>query len=320
MFVVSSNAKVIQMNNENPFKGMITELVVGFAGAFLLTDGISWIAGANWVADFIIRWGMATIVGYGVLKILLGNIMWPLLFAKKFEWKVGLLERFYNFLRPIRAQKMIEESDDEEHEQQKTIEYIDTIEKTRQLFSGSEQHGGVQRMNFKNILNGIVNNKWTILGIAGVAGAAFLGNPLEAERIAQLLQGNLVEVLAVAGQLGAGFLAVKAAVGPGLETPEQVKARVAKELELKKAKALNADKLVIETKALKLAKQLGIDLEQAKTVVKAKEEKAKADKALLFANKEKAIVIKLAKALNVSEEQAKAIRAAQLAKKAKKVK
>jgi hypothetical protein len=318
MFVISSNAKVTEMENNNPFKGMITELVVGMAGAFLLTDGISWIAGANWIADFIIRWGMAVIVGYGVLKILLGNIMWPLLFAKKFEWKVGLLERFYSFLRPIRAQKMIDESDDEEHEQQKTIEYIDRIEKTRQLFGGSEQHGGVQRMNFKNILNGIVANKWTILGIAGVTGAALLGQPLNVGTVDAVLGGDLGVALALAGQIGAGFLAVKAAVGPGLETVEQAKAREIKVLEVKKAKAANAEKFVIETKALKLAKQLGIELEQAKTVVKAKEEKAKADKAALVAAKEKAIIAKLAKALNVSEEQAKAIRTAQLAKKAKK--
>jgi hypothetical protein len=306
------------MNNENPFKGMITELVVGFAGAFLLTDGISWIAGANEWADFIIRWGMAIIVGYGVLKILLGNIMWPLLFAKKFEWKVGLLERFYNILRPVKAQKMIDESDDEEHEQQTTIEYIDRIEKTRQLFSGSEQHGGVQRMNFKNILNGIVANKWTILGIAGVTGAAVLGQPLNVGTVEAVLGGDTGVALALAGQIAAGFFAVKAAIGPGLETIEQAKAREGKALELKKAQAVNAEKLVIETKALKLAKQLGIDLEQAKTVVKAKEEKAKADNAALVAGKEKAIIAKLAKALNVSDEQAKAIRLAQLAKKAKK--
>ena len=306
------------MNNENPFKGMITELVVGFAGAFLLTDGISWIAGANEWADFIIRWGMAIIVGYGVLKILLGNIMWPLLFAKKFEWKVGLLERFYNILRPVKAQKMIDESDDEEHEQQTTIEYIDRIEKTRQLFSGSEQHGGVQRMNFKNILNGIVANKWTILGIAGVTGAAVLGQPLNVGTVEAVLEGDLGVALALAGQIAAGFFAVKAAIGPGLETIEQAKAREVKALELKKAKAVNAEKFVIETKALKLAKQLGIDLEQAKTVVKAKEEKAKVDKAAEVAAKEKAIIAKLAKALNVTDEQAKAIRLAQLAKKAKK--
>jgi hypothetical protein len=306
------------MNNENPFKGMITELVVGFAGAFLLTDGISWIAGANEWADFIIRWGMAIIVGYGVLKILLGNIMWPLLFAKKFEWKVGLLERFYNILRPVKAQKMIDESDDEEHEQQTTIEYIDRIEKTRQLFSGSEQHGGVQRMNFKNILNGIVANKWTILGIAGVTGAAVLGQPLNVGTVEAVLEGDMGVALALAGQIAAGFFAVKAAVGPGLETIEQAKAREGKALELKKAQAVNAEKLVIETKALKLAKQLGIDLEQAKTVVKAKEDKAKVDKATEVAAKEKAIIVKLAKALNVTDEQAKAIRLAQLAKKAKK--
>ena len=305
------------MNNENPFKGMITELVVGFAGAFLLTDGISWIAGANEWADFIIRWGMAIIVGYGVLKILLGNIMWPLLFAKKFEWKIGLLERFYNILRPVKAQKMIDESDDEEHEQQKTIEYIDRIEKTRQLFNG-EQHGGVQRMNFKNILNGIVANKWTILGIAGVTGAAVLGQPLNVGTIEAVLEGDVVVALALGGQILAGYLAVKAAIGPGLETIEQAKAREVKALELKKAKAVNAEKFVIETKALKLAKQLGIDLEQAKTVVKAKEDKAKADKAVEVAGKEKAIIVKLAKALNVTDEQAKAIRLAQLAKKAKK--
>jgi len=319
MFVVSSNAKVVQMSNESPFKGMITELVVGFAGAFLLTDGISWIAGANEWADFIIRWGMAIIVGYGVLKILLGNIMWPLLFAKKFEWKVGLLERFYNILRPVKAQKMIDESDDEEHEQQTTIEYIDRIEKTRQLFNGSEQHGGVQRMNFKDILNGIVANKWTILGIAGVAGAAIIGQPLGEGTIdAILYEGNLAVALALGGQILAGFLAIKAAVGPGLETVAQAKARQAKEIELKKAKALNSDKLAIETKALQLAKQLGIDLEQAKTVVKAKEEKAKADRLAVNAKKEEAIIVKLEKALNVGKDQAKAIRAAQLAKKAKK--
>jgi hypothetical protein len=306
------------MNNQNPFKGMITELVVGFAGAFLLTDGISWIAGANEWADFIIRWGMAIIVGYGVLKILLGNIMWPLLFAKKFEWKVGLLERFYNILRPVKAQKMIDESDDEEHEQEKTIEYIDRIEKTRQLFGGSEQHGGVQRMNFKNILNGIVANKWTILGIAGVTGAALLGQPLNVGTVEAVLEGDLGVALALGGQIAAGFFAVKAAIGPGLETIEEAKAREVKALELKKAKAVNAERFVIETKALKLAKQLGIDLEQAKTVVKAKEEKAKADNAALLAGKEKAIIAKLAKALHVSDEQAKAIRLAQLAKKAKK--
>jgi hypothetical protein len=306
------------MNNQNPFKGMVTELVVGFAGAFLLTDGISWIAGANEWADFIIRWGMAIIVGYGVLKILLGNIMWPLLFAKKFEWKVGLLERFYNILRPIKAQKMIDESDDEEHEQEKTIEYIDRIEKTRQLFGGSEQHGGVQRMNFKNILNGIVANKWTILGIAGVTGAALLGQPLNVGTVDAVLGGDLGVALALGGQIAAGFFAIKAAMGPGLETIEEAKAREVKALELKKAKAVNAERFVIETKALKLAKQLGIDLEQAKTVVKAKEEKAKADNAALVAAKEKAVIAKLAKALNVTDEQAKAIRLAQLAKKAKK--
>jgi hypothetical protein len=213
---------------------------------------------------------------------------------------------------------MIDESDDEEHEQEKTVEYIDRIEKTRQWFNGREQHGGVTRMNIKNILNGILANKWTILGIAGVAGAAALGNPLEAGRIAELLEGNLTEVLAVAGQIGAGFLAVKAAVGPGIETIEQAAVRQAQAVELKKAKAVNAEKLLIEGKALKLAKQLGIDLEQAKTVVKAKEDKAKADKAQLVAKKEEAIVAKLAKVLNVGQEQAKAIRQAQLAKKAKK--
>jgi len=292
------------------------EIMVGFAGAFLLTDGISWIAGANWFADFIIRWCMAIIVGYGVLKILLGNIMWPLLFAKRFEWKVGLLERLYGFLRPVKAQKMIDESDDEEHEQQKTIEYIDKIEKTRQLFNG-KQHGGVPRMNFKNILNGIIANKWTILGIAGVTGAALAGNPLDPEKINAMLGGDLATVLTVAGQLGAGFLAVKAAIGPGLETIEKAEARLAKEIELKKAKLANAEKLLVETKALKLAKQLGIDLEQAKAVVKAKEDKAKADKAAMLLKKEAAIVAKLAKALAVSEDQAKAIRSAQLAKKAK---
>jgi hypothetical protein len=261
---------------------------------------------------------MATIVGYGVLKILLGNIMWPLLFAKKFEWKVGLLERFYNILRPVRAQKIIDESDDEEHEQQKTVEYIDRIEKTRQLFNGSEQHGGVQRMNFKNILNGIVANKWTILGIAGVAGAAVLGQPLGADTVGAVLDGDMQVILALGGQLAAGFLAVKAAIGPGLETIEQAKARELKARDLAKAKALNAEKLAIEGIALKLAKQLGIELEQAKIVVKAKQDKEKADKLALVAAKEKAIIGKLAKALNVTEEQAKGIRAAQLAKKAKK--
>jgi hypothetical protein len=173
-------------------------------------------------------------------------------------------------------------------------------------------------MNFKNILDGILANKWTILGITGVTAAAFLGQPLNAGLITQILNGELVTVLAVAGQLAAAALAVNAAVGPGFETVEQAKARELKAAELKKAKALNAEKFVIEGKALKLAKQLGIDLEQAKTVVKAKEEKLKADKLAKLQAKEKAIVGNLAKVLGVSEEQAKAIRAAQLAKKAKK--
>lgn len=303
--------------SRNPFHGIVMELTVGMAGAFLLTDGIAWIAGANEFADFVIRWGMATIVGYGVLKILLGNIMWPFFFGRKFEWKIGVLERLYNFLRPIRAQKIIDESDDEEREQEKTVEYIDKIEKTRRLFKVREQHGGVLRMKLKNILNGIAANKWTILGVAGVAGAALAGNPLDASRIDAMLGGDMASVLALGGQLAAGFLAVRAAMGPGLETPEEAQARVAGDLKLKQAKAANAGKLAIEGKAVKLAKQLGIDLEQAKAVVKAKEDKFAQAKAEAFAKKEAAIVAKLAKALGVGEEQAKAIRAAQLAKKAK---
>jgi predicted nucleotidyltransferase len=145
-----------------------------------------------------------------------------------------------------------------------------------------------------------------------------LGQPLNVGTVEAVLEGDLGVTLALAGQIAAGFFAVKAAIGPGLETVEQAKAREVKALEVKKAKALNAEKFVIETKALKLAKQLGIDLEQAKTVVKAKEEKAKVDKAAEVAAKEKAIIVKLAKALNVTDEQAKAIRLAQLAKKAKK--
>lgn len=315
--VRSITEKIYSSSNE--IFGGIGDVLFSMVGVFLLTDGAGFITGANEWADLIIKWGMAIIVGYGVLKILIGNILWPVLFGKKMELNIALLEKFYKFLRPIRIMKTIETTD--EDEEKKTLEYLDRIEKTRQLLKPKTRR--CLGMDFKKALEVLNANKFTILGV-GAAGAWVILQglgvvaPLDGELIAGVLQGNVEAVVQVGAALALGGLAINAQVGPGFEKPEAVAKRVAEKKQAKQLKLQKAADGENEVAIKKLAKQLGIADEQAKIVIKAKAEKAAKVLQEQTAKKEAAIVAALAKKLGVDEAQAKIIRKAQLEKAAQK--
>lgn len=315
MALLKESITKIYSFTEQTFGGTI-DLAISVVGVMLLTDGSGLIGQANEIADIIIKWGMATIVGYGVLKILLGNILWPLFFGKKLDLNIAILEKFYKFLRPVKVQKMIETT--EEEEQQKTLEYLDKIEKTRQIFKNKTRR--CLGMDFKKVFETLNANKWTILGVAAVATTGALQGlgviqPVNGEVIDGVFQGQLPELLTMAGTIAAGVLGLKAALGAGIENVDQYKARIA----AKKAKVAKVvdPALVEKQEAEKLAKKLGVGADQALVIVKARKEAANKKVAELNAKKEQLIIAKLAKELGITEDQAKIVRKAQLDKKQK---
>ena len=79
----------------------IMSVTSGFSDSFFSVVGIGFFMRAGRsvdqifsIADIIITWGMAFIVGYGVVRIAL-NIIWNIFFGRDFEWKLGILEKLF---------------------------------------------------------------------------------------------------------------------------------------------------------------------------------------------------------------------------------
>jgi hypothetical protein len=314
--------------------GGFSDIAIGMFGFIVLTEGIEWIAHENYIADVIIRWGMVIIVGYGVLKIIVGNILWQLLFGYKAKINIGILDKLYRFLRPIRVQKIIETTDKEDNDE-KMLEYVDRIEIARMHFE--QKTWRCSSVKFKEFLATLNANKWTIIGTASVGGVALLSGlgvmpPLSPESMEALGDGNLVAIANTTGYIGAALLGLKAMLGAGIESSTEYTARVSAAKAAKTAKAAKKAKTseqLLETKANLLSKKLGIEPAQAKEILIKKAEKdakiklaaTEAKKKALAekkAKKEDLIVEKLAKNLGISKEEAAPIRAAQLAHKSKK--
>lgn len=293
--------------------GGFGEIIISMAGVFWLTSG-SFLDSASGWANLFIAWGMVIIVGYGVLKTVVGNILWPILFAKKLNLNVGILEKLFRFLKPIKVQRIIETTD--EDNQDKIIEYVEYIEKTRRMFSGKTRR--CLGMNFKKILATINANKFTILGVGAVATGAVLQGfgvipPLSADLINGIMQGDVLDIATTAGLLIGGVAALNAMAGPGIESEAKAKQRV----QAKKQGKVIDPNAIDENEAKKLAKKLGIEVEQSKLILKSKIDKAMKDAQAQQAAKELKIIQKLAKELGITEEQAKAVRVAQIQKQKK---
>lgn len=254
----------------------------------------------NAIASSIVNWGMAFIVGYGVIKILL-NIIWHLLFGKGFKWKIGILDILFKRLKPVRAQEIVEATDEELEE--KASRYVKKILRARE-----RKHGGVLFMAMKDVLKNINANKWTLLGVTGatavtglaVTGVIDLSTASELLNIAQNVPST--ESIVTTAVTAAGIaLSVKAALGKGIETTEEYDARKAKEVA---AKQVTPESKKAASVA-KLVKKLGISEAQAINVYNEQQKTAAAEEAKKNAAKNEAAAIKLSKKLGISVDAAK---------------
>lgn len=257
-------------------------------------------------AEAIISWGTAIIVGYGVLKILL-NMLWILFFGKKFEFRIGILELFARKVKPVKLQKWITMTDEELEE--KASLYAEKITKKARE---KKQHGGALKMGFfKNVWNGVVANKQTILGIAGagVGAAIFVANPELAAQAQNFVGGdfaNLEGGLGLAIAAVTAGLTINAAVKQGIETPTEYQLRIeekkALKAEIKQAKADGTFDL--EKTKTKLMKQYGITEAKANEIVAEKLAALKAEAEAEKAAEKDAKAAKLAKKLGITKEKA----------------
>ena len=229
----------------------------------------SGVMGIGW-AEVIISWGTAIIVGYGVLKIAF-QILWMLFFGKKFEFKVGILELLARKVKPVKLQEWATMT---EEELDKTASlYAEKI--TQQSRKRKKTHGGALKMGFfKNVWNGVVANKQTILGIAGagVGAALFVTNPELAAQAQNFIAGdfaNLEGGLGLAVAAVAAGLTINAAVKPGIETPTEYQLRVEEKKAIKaqiKEDKTNGTFDLAKTKA-KLIKDYGITEAKAQEII-----------------------------------------------------
>lgn len=200
--------------------------------------------GQDGLLNSIISIGMAILVSYGVMKLLI-NIIWLLLFGKKFEWKIGILEIFYKHLRVNRIVRMGDVNDlDEVIQAEQVVEIIkNSREKIRQESGRWKKMMEKLSLFFKNF----GRNKKTNSALIGV-GAIFLTAVdyllmrfgITNESLIGLISGNpdvfaeliAAEVVALSAVLSMGIK------GKGFESEEEAQARVEAKVSIKeKAKA-----------------------------------------------------------------------------------
>lgn len=211
----------------------IVSVTSGFSDSFFSVVGIGFFMRAGRsvdqifsIADIIITWGMAFIVGYGVVRIAL-NIIWNIFFGRDFEWKLGILEKLFLRLKPIQVQNKVEEA---------VIEDKEISVKRMKVIMKKRQKGGGVTMGFKKFMSKLNANKWTILGVGSIVGVTTLGafgivdvnssldllgnlnNLGAAENISQ----GVISTTVIAGAAGVG---IKSVLGAGPETVEQYKLR-----------------------------------------------------------------------------------------------
>ena len=242
------------------------------AGLFMIQLTNVQVFGQDGVLNQIITIGMAILVSYGVMKLII-NLVWLSLFGKKFEWKVGLLEIFYKHLRVNRIVRMGDVNDLEEVIQaEQVVEIIkNSREKIRQESGRWKKMMNKLSLFFKNF----GRNKKTNTALIGV-GAIFLTAfdyllmrfGITNESIVGLISGNpdifaeliAAEVVALSAVLSMGIK------GKGFESEEEAQVRTEAKVSLKdKAKAdLAAAKAVgnqerVARKIIKTAEGFGVN-------------------------------------------------------------
>lgn len=256
------------------FLGGIGDTAAMALSFFLITGATSKGTGSVTNLDALISLGMFIIIWYGVMKIFL-NMLWHFLFAKKFHWKIGVLEMLHNRLKPVHAQRIVD-SDDKDFDE-KVEKNIRNIQKLGKNFRKKEKRRCQELSRIKKALSQLNANKYSALGTVTALGAVGVGAyevlGLSEEAVAT---AGIVEALTAGGFLGAAGLTIKGILGKGLENPEEYNAR--KESEAKNKAAYKEGKTnsdaMIKAEADRLAKKLSISDEKALELAKDKAEKA----------------------------------------------
>ena len=221
------------------------------------------------IADIIITWGMAFIVGYGVLRIVL-NLIWNIFFGRDFKWKLGIVEKLFLRLKPLQIQEKVQKAITDDQEE--SVKRMKVIMKKR-------RNGGGVKMGFKKFMSKLNANKWTILGVTSIASVTalgafgvvdvnsaidFLGN-LNNLGAAENISQGVISTAVIAGAAGVG---IKSVLSAGPESVENFQARKAEE---KAAKALRKENKANGTGDLEriqrnLMRKIGLSEDEAKAI------------------------------------------------------
>ena len=245
--------------------------------------------------------GMFIIIWYGVMKIIL-NSVWVLLFGKKIQFEIGILEFFHNKLKPVQAQRIVD-SDEKEFEEN-IIKKERKLKKMTRSFHTRKDNWRCYRMEkIKQLLAKLNANKYTILGSIAAVSSVGVGayETLGLNGTEAITSMGVMEALAAGGFMGAAGLSLRSIFGKGLEGTQEYQDRKKAEKENKLAAKkydVNAEGIKLANK-LNISKEKGIELAKDKKVQLEKE----AEEALLKAENEEAK--KVAKKIGISEEKAK---------------
>jgi len=247
--------------------GDFKEIIVGLI-MLQFTDVT--VFGTDGLLNQIITIGMAILITYGVIKLIV-NVLWLALFGKKFEWKVGLLEVFYKHLRVNRIVSMGSVENEESAIQAEQV--IELIKNSREKIR--QESGRWKKMMEKLSLffKKFSVNKKTNSALIAVAAmfltaldylllefgitttsliATIAGNP---DIFSELIAGEIVALSAVLsmGIKGKGFESEEEAK-IRIENQSKVKTEAQKLAEAKKAE-LNKEK--VAKKIIKTAEGFG---------------------------------------------------------------
>lgn len=275
------------------------------------------------VINIFIQLGMVIIIWYGVMKIVL-NVVWKLFFGKKFEWKVGILEIFLRRLRPVFAQSIIDQTEDDLEE--KTDRYVASINKVARRIRKDNTRRCCTMSVIKNLLAKLNVNKKTNTAVGTIGALAVSVGGYFASDVGVIQQAYDAMGISPAGVLAATSIAAVALVIPGvLGTGRQTKEQFEIMLEKKKverlakkvAKTAGVPKKTQADRAADYAKKNNISVALAMQIVKEQDAKAQADAAQKREAREEKVIASIAKKSKVSIEMAKQIRIDQLTKIAK---
>lgn len=225
------------------------------AGLFMFNATTSaQVFGQDGMLNNITTVGMAFLVSYGVMKLLL-NIIWNLLFGKPLEIKVGIVDKLFQHLKVNKAINYATEDSDAEEQAEQIVE---VIKKSQSEFRQKSGRWARMKEKIKVFFQGLLRNKQThaaTIVILGAALAAVIGiiTQFQSNPNIMVFMSDYQNVIMAVGALAAPFVA-KVAHGVGIEDADQVEIRKAAAAAIKANAAKNAKAKQVEANRAKIVK------------------------------------------------------------------